>query len=53
MIESLFFSKGRKCDNMLTEDGVLVDDKKANCNQWIKAGHKAVYLETKGGTIDL
>lgn len=45
--------KGRKCDNMLTEDGVLVDDKKANCNQWVKAGHKAVYLETKGGTINL
>lgn len=44
---------GRKCDYMATEDGILVDDKKANCTQWIKAGHPAIWLEEKGGRIEL
>ena len=43
--------KGRKCDNMKTDDGILVDDKETNCKQWVKAGHKAIYLEEKGGKI--
>lgn len=44
---------GNKAEHMMTEDGVLVDDKKANCRQWEKAGHKAVWLEVKGGRIEL
>lgn len=44
---------GNKAEHMMTEDGILVDDKKANCRQWEKAGHKAVWLEVKGGHISL
>ena len=44
---------GNKADHMLTTEGVLVDDKKANCRQWEKAGHKAIWLEVKGGRIEL
>lgn len=43
---------GNKAD-YIREDGILVDDKKANCRQWEKAGHKAVWLEVKGGKIEL
>ncbi len=45
--------KGKKSDNMRTEDGILVDDKESNCKQWTKAGHKAIWLEVKGGEIKL
>lgn len=44
---------GKKADKMRTKDGILVDDKKANCRQWEKAGHKAIWLEAKGGKIEL
>lgn len=44
---------GNKAEHMMTAEGVLVDDKKANCRQWEKAGHKAVWLEVKGGRIEL
>ena len=44
---------GNKAEHMMTEDGILVDDKKANCRQWEKADHKAVWLEVKGGHISL
>lgn len=44
---------GNKAQHMKTKDGILVDDKKANCRQWEKAGHKAVWLEVKGGAITL
>lgn len=44
---------GNKAEHMMTEDGILVDDKKANCRQWEKAGHKALWLEVKGGHISL
>lgn len=44
---------GKKCDRMKTKDGILVDDKKSNCTQWEKAGHKAIWLEVKGGVITL
>lgn len=43
---------GNKAD-FIREDGILVDDKKANCRQWEKAGHKAYWLEIKGGKIEL
>ena len=43
----------KKSDKMRTKDGILVDDKKANCRQWEKAGHKAIWIETKGGKIEL
>ena len=44
---------GNKAEHMMTEDGILVDDKKANCRQWEKAGHKALWIEVKGGHIEL
>lgn len=44
---------GNKADFMKTADGVLVDDKKENCKKWEKAGHKAIWLEVKGGKITL
>ncbi len=48
----LIVGHGNKA-NYIREDGILVDDKKANCKQWEKAGHKAIWLETKGGKIEL
>lgn len=45
--------KGKKCDFMKTEDGILVDDKQSNCKQWEKAGHKAIWLAEKGEEIHL
>ena len=44
---------GNKADHMKTKKGTLVDDKKANCRQWEKAGHQAYWLEVKGGKIEL
>lgn len=44
---------GKKPDYMKTKTGVLIDDDIKNCKQWAKAGHKYLYLETKGQTIDL
>ena len=44
---------GKKSDNMKTKDGILIDDKLANCKQWEKAGHKAIWLEKKGMKIEL
>lgn len=44
---------GNKSQFMKTKDGILVDDKKANCKQWEKAGHKAIWVEVKGGKIEL
>ena len=43
---------GNKAD-YIREAGILVDDKKANCRQWEKAGYKAIWLEIKGGKIEL
>lgn len=42
----------KKVENMVTADGILVDDKEANVKQWRKGGHKAVYVEIKG-RVDL
>lgn len=39
--------------NYIREEGVLVDDKKANCRQWEKAGHQAIWLEVKGARVEL
>lgn len=44
---------GNKAEHMMTADGILVDDKKANCRQWEKAGHEALWLEVKGATLSL
>lgn len=44
----IIIGNGKKHENMKTEDGILVDDKKANCTAWEKAGHKAIFVETRG-----
>lgn len=44
---------GNKANYMKTKTGTLIDDKKANCRQWEKAGHKAIWLETKGQTAQV
>lgn len=44
---------GNKAQYMKTKDGILIDDKKANCRQWEKAGHSAIWLEIKGSKIEL
>lgn len=49
----LIVGSGKKFEYMKTADGVLIDDKEANVKQWTKAGFKAVYLEEKGGKINL
>lgn len=41
---------GNKAD-YIREEGILVDDKKANCRQWEKAGHRAIWLEVKGEAV--
>ena len=41
---------GRKVD-YIVEEGVLVDDDIKNIRQWVKAGHEAIHVETKGGRI--
>ena len=48
----ILIGNAKKHEHMLTADGVLVDDKEANVKAWRKAGHKAVFVETKG-TVDL
>jgi 5'(3')-deoxyribonucleotidase len=48
----IIITKGRKVDN-IREAGVLVDDDKANCRQWEKAGFTALYLEAKGEAVAL
>ena len=42
---------GKKVDYMRTKTGVLIDDDIKNIRPWIKAGHKAIHLETRGETI--
>lgn len=44
--------KGRKVD-FIREDGILVDDDPTNCKQWVKGGHEALLLTTKGEEIAL
>ena len=44
---------GRKVDYMRTKTGILIDDDLKNINPWVKAGLKAIYLETKGAKITL
>lgn len=44
----ILVGSGKKCDNMKTTDGILVDDKESNIKQWRKAGHKACLVEVKG-----
>ena len=48
----IMVGNAKKHENMKTYDGILVDDKLANVRAWRKAGHKAVYVETKG-MVDL
>lgn len=43
---------GRKVDYM-KEEGTLIDDAKKNITPWTKAGHKAIWLEVKGATVEL
>lgn len=42
-----------KAQHLKTKTGILIDDKKANCRQWEKAGMTAIWLETKGARITL
>lgn len=44
---------GNKAEHMKTKAGILVDDKKANCRQWEKAGLTAIWLEEKGSKVNL
>lgn len=44
---------GNKAKYMRTKRGTLIDDKESNCKQWRKAGHEAIWLETKGARIEL
>lgn len=44
---------GNKAEHMKTKTGILIDDKRANCRQWEKAGQRAVWLEIKGEAISL
>ena len=48
----ILIGHARKVDNMMTDDGILVDDKEANIKQWRKSGHKAIFVEIKG-QVDL
>lgn len=41
---------GKKID-YIKEDGILIDDAKKNITPWVKAGHKAIWLEVKGMTV--
>ena len=41
----------KKHEYMVTDDGILVDDKKSNCRAWEKAGHKAIWVETRGHVV--
>ena len=42
---------GKKVD-YIKEDGILIDDAKKNITPWVKAGHKAIWIEIKGSTIE-
>ena len=44
--------KGKKVE-YIRENGVLIDDDKANCKQWEKSGYTAIHLEIKGQKIIL
>ena len=44
----IMVGNAKKHENMLTADGVLVDDKLANVRAWRKVGMKAVLVEEKG-----
>lgn len=41
---------GKKVDYM-KEEGILIDDDKKNTTPWIKAGHKAILLTSKGEAV--
>lgn len=43
--------KKQKHEKMKTKTGILIDDKKDICRKWERAGHKAIWLEVKGGEI--
>ena len=49
----IIVGSGKKCDYMKTKTGVLVDDDKANINQWVKAGHRGILLQAKGERVVL
>ena len=49
----IIVGSGNKAKHMKTKRGVLIDDKESNCKQWRKAGHDAIWLQTKGAAIDL
>lgn len=49
----IIVGNGKKVDYMKTKTGILVDDDIKNVRPWIKAGHKAIYIEVKGQTICL
>ena len=44
--------RGRKVD-FIREDGILVDDDPTNTKQWVKGGHEAILLTTKGEAVAL
>lgn len=44
--------KGRKVD-FIREDGMLIDDDATNTKQWMKEGHEAILLTTKGEAVAL
>ena len=46
----IIMTKGRKVD-VIREDGVLIDDDATNTRQWIKGGHEAILLTTKGEAV--
>ena len=46
----IIMTKGRKVD-AIREDGVLIDDDATNTRQWIKGGHEAILLTTKGEAV--
>ena len=48
----IIITKGRKVD-YIREAGVLVDDDQTNCNQWVKGGYEAIYLQAKGEAVAL
>lgn len=44
----IMIGNAKKDENMKTDEGILIDDKKTNVNRWRKAGHKAIFVEEKG-----
>ena len=49
----IIVGNGKKVDYMKTKTGTLIDDDMKNIKPWIKAGHKAIFLETKGASIEI